>query len=606
MKSEGIAEGADARRELSALSPLGGTGHEREKSVGGRRTPAAGSKPSLSGSLLKKLVFSFALCAAIAAAGVWAAAERLFESFYERAARESISRATERLVFFDHFAAAAERRARDTGLAALNRLGERYRNLSDLGGADRETLAALARELGVSEVYFIDRTGTVAATSFAPDLGFDLYAACGAAFSATLKGLYGSGRYLDQRLSQSYRTGTINSYQYYSPAGSDLVIEVSTTLEDALAAGHDGMDFQDLIRFLRVGSMPGAAGVATLSDFIGVTGDACWSICGGTRTDELLGAAREAERRGIYRERRGSTELMVVPFAFRQLDFSIGNTRRFGVIEIDRTPLLRFRILAFLACAAASAIAIGVVTATAAMRTVRRIAGKTLRLEGAVRRAASAMSESARELATVKAEREDLRRELSHRLGNGLQIVQSLINLRLACAEDDAERASLGALRNVLHGMAAAYHATRWECRTEEIHLIPLLEGVARFVCAEERAEGVRLSVVAPEEGPTVQPESAAPLAVAAAEIFTDRVRRGVLGAGRGGTIKIDCARTEGGFLVAIHGYGEGSSSPDDAIGLKLAAALVEQAGGSVVFGDRIEILIPISAPAADEAALAG
>ena len=154
--------------------------------------------------------------------------------------------------------------------------------------------------------------------------------------------------------------------------------------------------------------------------------------------------------------------------------------------------------------------------------------------------------------------------------------------------------------------MAAAYHATRWECRTEEVHLIPLLEGVARFVCAEERAEGISVSVVASEEGPTVPAESAAPLAVAAAEIFTDRVRRGKLGAGSGGTIKIDCARTGDGFLVAIEDGGAGGSSPEDEIGLKLAAALVEQAGGSVEFGDRIEILVPLSEPAADEVGLAG
>lgn len=634
MKSEGIAEGAQARRALSALSPLGGTGRKRGQSVGGRGAPAAGSRPSLSGSLLKKLVFSSALCAAIAAAGVWVAGELLFESFYDRAARESISRATDRLAAFDHLAAAAERGARETGLEALSRLGGRYRNLSDLEGVDQEALAVLARELGVSELYFIDRGGVVAATSFAPDLGFDLYAASGAPFAATMMGLYGSGRYLDQRLSQSYRTGTINSYQYFSPAGSDMIIEVSTTLEAAMAAAGGGMGFQDLVRFMHVGTAPGADGVASLVDFIGLTGDACWSISGdGKRADGFLDAAREAERRGIFRERSGSTELLVVPFAFKQLDFSIGNTKRFAVIEIDRSPLLRFRLLALLACAAASAIAIAVVTATAAKRTAKCIAGKTRRLEETVRRAASGcveehhidsieieleeatrgiielgstMRERSRELDTVKAEREDLRRELSHRLGNGLQIIQSLINLRLASAEGCAERASLAALRNELHGMAAAYHATRWECRTEAIHLLPLLEGVARYVCAEERTESPRFSVAASGTGPTVPSESAAPLAVAAAEIITDLIRRRSFGDGKIEKIRIDCVQTANVFRVEI-GNEEGScASGEDAIGLKLASALVGQAGASVEFGDRVVILIPTAAPALADAELAG
>jgi len=100
-----------------------------------------------------------------------------------------------------------------------------------------ERLNELARRHGVDHVYVIDRATVVRATNFVPDLGFEL-GTISEAFRGYLVSLYGTGTTRVDRINVSSKTGAINKYAYYSPAGSDLIVEASVSVKDWLAREH--------------------------------------------------------------------------------------------------------------------------------------------------------------------------------------------------------------------------------------------------------------------------------------------------------------------------------------------------------------------------------
>ncbi|PKK88960.1 MAG: hypothetical protein CVV64_16450 [Candidatus Wallbacteria bacterium HGW-Wallbacteria-1] len=97
---------------------------------------------------------------------------------------------------------------------------------SNMTPADLKTLA---NSLGADDLYIINRDGVVFNTSFAPDQGFCLFSIT-EGFASQLKALYGKGEVFHQGWGLSTKTGKIFSYTYYSPPGSDHIIEISVNL----------------------------------------------------------------------------------------------------------------------------------------------------------------------------------------------------------------------------------------------------------------------------------------------------------------------------------------------------------------------------------------
>lgn len=97
-----------------------------------------------------------------------------------------------------------------------------------------EALQKMAEEKGVDGIYIVDKDTNVIATNFLPDLHFNL-GSISSSFNQYLRDFIGSGRIEVDRINVSSKTGVINIYAYYSPKGSDYLVEVSYDVKKHLS-----------------------------------------------------------------------------------------------------------------------------------------------------------------------------------------------------------------------------------------------------------------------------------------------------------------------------------------------------------------------------------
>jgi len=113
----------------------------------------------------------------------------------------------------------------------------------------QQELKKLAQKYNVTEIYLIDEKGTIFNTSFAPDMNFNLFS-IEKKFTDFLISIYGKGKIFKQRIGISNKTGILNTYAYYSPPGSDYILEVSVKIQDYIKENYSeeyyNMVFKDL------------------------------------------------------------------------------------------------------------------------------------------------------------------------------------------------------------------------------------------------------------------------------------------------------------------------------------------------------------------------
>ncbi|QXM07152.1 EAL domain-containing protein [Crassaminicella indica] len=113
-------------------------------------------------------------------------------------------------------------------LAISKALEKKIKNQSNI---TNDEMKKLAQKFSVSEIYIIDKEGTVIYTSFPYDENFNLFK-IGKAFERFLKSIYGQGKVKHQSITVSSNTGILNRYTYYSPKESDYIISISVDIKD--------------------------------------------------------------------------------------------------------------------------------------------------------------------------------------------------------------------------------------------------------------------------------------------------------------------------------------------------------------------------------------
>jgi len=101
------------------------------------------------------------------------------------------------------------------------------------GDATNGRLRQLVEPFGYVDVYIIDKTGTVVRSSFEGDIGLNMLG-LESNFSDFIQSIYGKGRIFTQRLSLSNMNGRKMIYSYFSPEGSEWILETSVSFEDFL------------------------------------------------------------------------------------------------------------------------------------------------------------------------------------------------------------------------------------------------------------------------------------------------------------------------------------------------------------------------------------
>ncbi len=136
---------------------------------------------------------------------------------------------------FGAFDNLVEREERQLIEKLRNDLPKFYKDLMadgiDLKDITEEQLHRINKKYGFTESYLLDRSGVIYTTTFQPDLGFNLNE-ISKGFSEWLSSMYGKGEVFTDRLILSTKTGILNIYGYYSPLGSDVIIDVSINIRE--------------------------------------------------------------------------------------------------------------------------------------------------------------------------------------------------------------------------------------------------------------------------------------------------------------------------------------------------------------------------------------
>jgi two-component sensor histidine kinase len=576
-------------------------------------------------TLYRYLTFASLLSAVIASGSLWAVGELTYREYYRRLEAEGFQHVRDRLVLFDTILARVERDACAAGREALIAFARRYRTSAGLAGASVDGLKAEALSLGVDDVYFIGRDGRVVASSYSADIGLDLFS-LGPQFREGLKSLFGSGITADQRATQSTATGIVTVYQYYGPAGSDVLIEVSTRISAQFTRYFGGKSYDELIKraFSADVASSGEKASIRMVDLLGESGDTLWSLIEeGERRNEYasLVAMKDAGRSARTRKAGIETVLFSVPLESRSSP--VVHNRRFAVVEIDLRPLIRFRTLTLavlvLACATAVAASILLVR----RKLGRTLAGRVEQLESALARSASngeafdftdwaedEITSIARNVsalvADLRSQAVDLRaslseqvvlqREIHHRVKNNLQIILSLVGLQIDVERDPAVTKALSATRTRLYAISLVLDRLYATPSVERLALDEFLRDFCLYMSGAFRRSDVRVEIETDGGGLFLSPDAAVPVGLLLEEVISNSLSHGFPGRERG-KITVRAAAVGHGFRLTVSDDGVGGDLAYERVGMAVIRALSAQLGSVpliVVDGGRtIELDLP-------------
>jgi len=221
----------------------------------------------------------------------------------------------------------------------------------------------------------------------------------------------------------------------------------------------------------------------------------------------------------------------------------------------------------------------------------RRVAERTLQLEATVEELRRKNEEIATFAGVVShdlKEKEVLLREVYHRVKNNMQVVQSLLKLRARSLSDGDARNAIETSVERVHVMAMVHERLYRMPDLARLSLVAYLRDVARGAIAShsERPDQVELEMDAAEIPLTL--DIAVPFGLLANELISNCLKHG-LPHGRPGKIHLSVACIPGAVRFVVEDNGVGLPDDFDAarttsMGLKLAASLAHQLGGSLEF----------------------
>jgi len=205
-----------------------------------------------------------------------------------------------------------------------------------------------------------------------------------------------------------------------------------------------------------------------------------------------------------------------------------------------------------------------------------------------------------RDLRKAIAEREMLMRELSHRVKNNLNMVQSLIGLESSTLPEGQARDRLDAIESRVNAIAALHDNLYGFKEGGDIAADDYLASIARhlFSAFGGTAGGPVLELDL--DRVAMSPDRIVYLGLAVNELITNAIKYG--GKRIGLSLK---ARPEGHSEVTVTDDGPGFRTPlplrDDSLGLRLVMMLADQVGGSLEIdgsgGGTFRLRLPARAP---------
>jgi two-component sensor histidine kinase len=224
-------------------------------------------------------------------------------------------------------------------------------------------------------------------------------------------------------------------------------------------------------------------------------------------------------------------------------------------------------------------------SAEGAPPSVRSAPGEISGIGAALRNMADAIA--ARDLALRDSllERDDLLREIHHRVRNNLQVISSLLSLQQRALSDPAARAAMSDARQRISALALIYRALYEGPDLRRVDLRAFLEELIAQLVMHESGAGLNIRTDFAIDDATIDPDHLAPLALFAVEAITNAKKHGL--AATGGRLAVTfrvCGPTA---ELSVTDSGLPDRAPPvvgEGVGRTLMLAFARQLGGDVDF----------------------
>jgi two-component sensor histidine kinase len=135
------------------------------------------------------------------------------------------------------------------------------------------------------------------------------------------------------------------------------------------------------------------------------------------------------------------------------------------------------------------------------------------------------------------AQKDELMREIHHRVKNNLQVISSLLNMQQRALGDPAARAAMSDTRQRITALALIYRALYQGPDLKRVDLRPFLEELTAQLVSAEMLRGPGVQTELSVDALVIDPDRLAPLALFAVEAITNAQKHAF--ADRGGMLKV-------------------------------------------------------------------
>ena len=136
------------------------------------------------------------------------------------------------------------------------------------------------------------------------------------------------------------------------------------------------------------------------------------------------------------------------------------------------------------------------------------------------------------------AQKDELMREIHHRVKNNLQVISSLLNMQQRALSDPAARSAMSDTRQRITALALIYRALYQGPDLKRVDLRPFLEELTAQLVSGELHHGHAVRTELKVDPLVIDPDRLAPLALFAVEAITNAQKHAF--AGRGGTLTLN------------------------------------------------------------------
>ncbi len=539
----------------------------------------------------------------------------------------------DRLESFNIFVQPFEQQIREYNETAIleiyQELLEHTRN--DPLSVRQTVLEELVTQYDGLDVYLIDGKGVVQKSTLKGDIGLNLLG-LNESFSNYIRSIYGTGRVSTQRLGISNMQGTKMIYSYFSPKGSDYLLETSVSLEEYMQGRYQAGLYTHLFHtfFTEVES---SNSELTGFDVIYQTDVSSRSLLSGREVPIDQEVLKALERDMFFRNQE---ERSLVIYRKRQLTRSGFDFVQYPIIYLEYDLSYYYDFLSkFYFIAGASMLLLILLFSGFAYKLVeKKLVHRVEELDEVLQRAANedysvrvrytsripelmTLASSAnrliqqvhrreQELRTALEEREMLLDEIHHRVKNNLNVVISLLNLQheQVTSVEEVKQALLKT-RNRIYSMALTHEKLYQSENFTDVNMKMYVESfLTTFTASVEDQLPFQIESYVEEVNLSIT--HAVPCGIILNELLMNAIEHAFPAVQEGGAvpegfIKVSFTkRPDSLFSMIVEDNGVGlptdfSLQEADSLGLILVDALIKQLHGELKIdrgsGCRFEIL---------------